>query len=473
MRLGRITVLAVLAVGFAACTKDNSNYCGNAADAGFNCLAADAAAHAEHPAPDGRDGGDARSDAADASDASDGKTPICMTDDNCAGADAGTPACEIKGDAGARCVECTKNAHCSGDKPVCDTKTDTCVACTGEAANNALECKTGTSNVCNTATMSCVECVENKTCGSAKPVCDKGTNVCRTCRADSECAGIGPGICVDFDGHCASAGEIVTLQGGASCTAAGKLFCTGSDAVNALDADHAILLVQGPDPVSTIVPPAGAPPNVLIVGRGAATVAAGAGDIAGIRLSGAHKFWVRDLKVSGGTVGVVADSGADLHVTRCVVAMNGKGGIKTANASFDITNTVIAANNAGTDTGGVVWGGVRLGDIPTAGTSHFENNTVVDNLATGISCVNTYGIAGSIVHDNTSANIAGCATTTPCCGATDPDPGLNASYHLMSGSPCIDKITATTMSLAVDIDGQSRPSPPGLLDCGADEFVAQ
>jgi hypothetical protein len=465
MRFGRCTMVAVLSVAFAACTKDNPNYC---ADAAFNnCLRADAAVDRPadiSPPVDGGDGGDAVDapevgDAQDASDASDVKTPVCSTDDNCAGADAGTPACELKGDAGARCVECTKNTHCGGSKPVCDTSADQCVECTGAAGNAGMECKDSGKSVCNAQTRSCVQCIDNSKCGGTTPICDKTQNKCVPCTADSECAGIGTGICVDFDGHCASAAEIVTLQGGANCTAAGKLFCTGNDAVNALDADHPILLIQGPDPVSTISPPAGAPPKVLIVGRGGASVAAGAGDVAGIRLTGSHKFWVRDLKVSGGTVGVLADAGAELHLTRCVVTTNGKGGIKTANASFDITNTVVAANSAGTDTGGVVWGGVRLGDIPASGISHFENNTVVDNLATGISCVNAYTIAGSIVHNNTSANIAGCATTAPCCGATDPDPGLDPSYHLKSGSVCIDKITATTMSLSVD--------------CGADEFVAQ
>ncbi len=59
---------------------------------------------------------------------------------------------------------------------------------------------------------------------------------------------------------------------------------------------------------------------------------------------------------------------------------------------------------------------------------------------------------------------------TTCCGTGDPDPKLDTTYHLMSGSPCIDKITATPLTLTVDIDGQSRPAPPGLLDCGADEF---
>jgi len=76
---------------------------------------------------------------------------------------------------------------------------------------------------------------------------------------------------------------------------------------------------------------------------------------------------------------------------------------------------------------------------------------------------------GSIVHGNTAAQMAGCVAATPCCGATDPDPMLDPTYHLKAGSMCIDKLDATTTSLGVDIDGQPRPAPPGKLDCGADE----
>jgi hypothetical protein len=214
-------------------------------------------------------------------------------------------------------------------------------------------------------------------------------------------------------------------------------------------------------------------PKVLIVGQGGATVGAGSGDPAGVRVGSAAKFWIRDLAISGGTVGVVAESSPELHLTRCVITHNDKGGIRTTNAGFDITNTIVAANGVGSDIGGVTFGGVRLGNLPVSGSGRFENNTVVDNGGPGVSCSGTYSIVNSIVHGNTTAQVAGCATTAPCCGSTDPDPSLDAKYHLMSGSPCIDKITATTSTLTVDIDQQPRPTPPttAKLDCGADELV--
>ncbi len=127
-------------------------------------------------------------------------------------------------------------------------------------------------------------------------------------------------------------------------------------------------------------------PSPLVVGQGGATIGAGSGDTAGVHVVGPSTFWVRDLKISGGTVGVVADMGAELHLTRCVVTRNDKGGIKTINSSFDITNTIIAANAQGDATGGINWAGARLGDVPTGGISRFENNTVVDNLQVGVSC---------------------------------------------------------------------------------------
>jgi hypothetical protein len=468
-RLDLLVSMGILALATAACTKTNPHYC---ADAGptFNCSTLNHDAGLESPSDAGDAVGDAVPDAIDAH-ADTGpeiQPPVCVLDQDCAGADAGTPACGTS-DGGAKCVECTMSTHCKGAKPVCDTSAEKCVECLG-AAGSGMECTAVASkSVCNGATRSCVQCLDNSKCTGIKPICDLTQKSCRACTLDSECAGIGPGICVDYDGHCAATAEVVTVQGGAGCVASGSLYCRASDAVGVLST-HPILLVKGPDPVGTIEPPLGAAPKILIVGEGNAVVGAGSGDAAGIHLQGASRFWVRDLKISGGTVGVLADTGAELHLTRCVVTQNGKGGIKTIGSSFDITNTIIAANGAGTDTGGVVWGGARLGDIPQAGTARFENNTVVDNMLIGVSCKTPYDVSTDLIHNNVGGNIANC-TGALCCGAGDPDPLLDASYHLMSTSPCIDKIIPTASSVTVDIQGQPRPTSPGRLDCGADEFM--
>jgi hypothetical protein len=462
-----LVALAVLAA--AACTKNNPNYCPEAGAAfGFNCGAAlDAANHAD--VHDGSasaetaevaDASDAvevpdAADAADgeAGDVGDGATdqvdvtleapPACTQDMDCAQKDAGTPACGTTGDGGVPiCVECTESSHCTGTaRPACDK-----------------------------SAQKCVECVDNTTCPTAKPICNVATSTCRPCGFDGECKGIGAGICVDWDGHCAAAGEIATLQGGATCVAAPTsfAFCKSSDAVAAL-AMRPILLVKGPDPVAAIDVPVGAAPKILIVGQGSATIGAGLGDPAGVHVSGAGQFWLRALKISGGTTGIVADTNAELHVAQCFVTKNDKGGIKAVGSSFDITSTIVAANGSGTDAMGVVFGGVRLGATAMGATSKFVNNTVVDNSQVGISCASsTYDVSTSIVHGNTGGDSVNC-TGGMCCAT--PDPGLDTTtYHLTAGSSCIDRLTANAMTPATDIDGDPRPTAPGKLDCGADEL---
>jgi len=237
---------------------------------------------------------------------------------------------------------------------------------------------------------------------------------------------------------------------------------------------RSVLIVKGPDPVAALdVTGAVVAPKILIVGQGAAAVGAGSGDPAGVHLSVASKVYVRNLAISGGTVGLVAEGGTELHLTRAVITHNDKGGIRTTNVGFDITNTIVAANGPGSDTGGVAFGGVRLGAIAN-GLSNFANNTVVSNMQVGISCGIPYDVSTNIIHGNNGGDALNC-TGGMCCGAGDPDPKLDtATYRLMSGSPCIDKITPTASTVTVDIDGQARPTPPmtAKLDCGADEFIA-
>jgi hypothetical protein len=467
MRVRSLVAAVGLVLAFAACTKRNVFYC---ADAAYNsCLNVDAALdRPEAPeAGDAGDAGDANDGAADGSmETAVEVKPICSSDNDC-NADAGTPACSV--DAGvAACVGCTMDKHCSGTKGVCDATAQACVECTG---TDAMDCKGNPGTVCKAATKTCVECINSTQCGGTTPVCDTTSNKCRPCGADTECT-TAPNICVDWDHHCAQSKEVVVLQGGAGCTPSMGVFCRPGDALAARPM-NGIILIQGPNPVGMIEVPVGANENILIIGRNGAVIGAGSGDVAGIHVSGGNKHWVRDLQVSGGTVGVLADGGTELHLTRCVVSNNGQGGIKTSNASFDITNSIIASNGTGTDTGGVAWGGVRLGALPNAGFGRFANNTVVNNASIGVSCTSsTYDVSTSIVFGNQGGDSVGCSGA-PCCGPTNPNPNLNpTTLHLMSGSPCIDQITPSASTVTVDIDGDPRPTMlPGKLDCGADEFV--
>jgi hypothetical protein len=478
--MSRFALLAVVALGLA-CTKTNPRYCGDGGYIGKDCtrprdagvdLPHDAAADAGETA-DATDVAEASADVTtDATDTSAEKGPVCSSDDQCTGtADGGTPACGTADGGVAACVECTMDKHCTGTKAICDTAKQQCVECTG---TDSMDCKGKPGTVCIAATQTCVECTSNAQCtGTAtKPICDTSSHTCRPCALDSECTAA-PGVCVDWDGHCATTAEVVTVQGGASCVpspATGQ-FCRTDQAL-AAKPNSGVIIVKGPDPVATIEPLGGSlGDKLLIVGRGGAVVAAGAGDVAGIHLGNPRTYYVRDLKVAGGTIGILAEGMTDVHITRCVVVLNPKGGIKTSTASFDITNTVVSGNGPGVDTGGVAWGGVRLGDLPPGTSGRFANNTVVDNSSIGVSCTSsTYDVSTSIVHGNQGGDSIGCSGGA-CCGG-NVDPKIDASFHLMSGSPCIDQIAATASTVKLDIDQQARPTPPttAKLDCGADEF---
>ena len=103
--------------------------------------------------------------------------------------------------------------------------------------------------------------------------------------------------------------------------------------------------------------------------------------------------------------------------------------------------------------------------MPAGKPSRFLNNTVVTNNPVGFSCASSSPVTGSIVFGNLSGDGAGCAITACCTG----DPLLTADYHLMAGSPCIDKLDPA-MSVPDDIGGQARPLG-SKSHCGASEFA--
>src|ERR1044071_9597376 len=62
---------------------------------------------------------------------------------------------------------------------------------------------------CQTASGKCVGCLDNTSCFADKPVCDTGPHVCRACDRDDQCPS---GVCVDAEGRCALANEVVFLR---------------------------------------------------------------------------------------------------------------------------------------------------------------------------------------------------------------------------------------------------------------------
>jgi hypothetical protein len=67
--------------------------------------------------------------------------------------------------------------ECSGDKPVCDDITHSCVQCTREEAQAC----SGDLSVCDPVTNNCVGCLNDDSCPAVTPACDTQKQRCVTC----------------------------------------------------------------------------------------------------------------------------------------------------------------------------------------------------------------------------------------------------------------------------------------------------
>ena len=413
---------------------------------------------------DASDGGDARADAGEVHTG-------CNTNNDCR-SDAGTPVCQF---ATGRCVGCLVNSDCRDPQAA----------------------------VCDSTATTCVQCLLSRDCTDpTAPICDG--KICRGCRTDSDCAGIGPEVCMShIDGHCATDDETVYVlnqPGTALCsdsaaTAGSRAlpYCQSQPAVDSAVASH----LNGPDagtrgdsgadaaaeggadarrPLKDLIVMRGPSLTPLalsasdltlsVVGQSNATVLAGG--FVGVHVSDGTVY-IRGLRVNGGATnpGIIADGG-EIHLDRCLIDGN-MGGVLIDGAPYEITNTIIA-NNSGTTRGSCgAWGGVCIANVGTAKLSRFLNNTVAANGQVGIACNGPYPIVNSIATGSGGGIDTVVCAFSACCGA-DPVNLDPQTYHLRAGSSCIDKLSAS-VSTAYDIDGDKRPSG-ALSDCGADEYVA-
>lgn len=416
--------LVVPALLLAACVRHNENYC---ADKPYHRC--DGGIALEVPAEGGADR------AADS--ARDGL------------ADAAKPGCRTN-------TECRNTVS----QFVCDSDAGVCVQCLTDG-----DCRTdGGSSVCDGTTHSCVACLpERNGCPTTLPVCEAKT--CRTCRMDSECPP--PQVCM-ADGWCAGDPDVVHLRNANTCPGAdgstAAPYCKAADAVAQLREGRRVLVVHGPVSVGALdlldltFP-------VVVVGKEDAVVVPGGGDLAGVHVSGAFSATIRDLTVTGPQVGILADRMAELHVDRCWLHDNMRGGIMTDQAGFAITSSLIVKNGAGDGGGGATFGGVRLGRPGAAGgPARFEFNTVADNLAPGVSCFSTdYAVSNSVVTRNTTTQATGCSFPICCTDAAGPSA---TDYSFAAGSACLNKVPATATTPLLDVHGHPRT---GALDCGAVE----
>ncbi|HET7542588.1 MAG TPA: hypothetical protein VFK05_22110 [Polyangiaceae bacterium] len=136
----------------------------------------------------------------------------------CTAADAGSVCrsghCGSNGVAEGTCVACTKDAHCSGDTPVCDVAAGRCVQCSSSA-----DCG-GRQPICDREHSLCVECdgdkgssASNPCPSAAAPFCVlKGADAgsCGKCAADADCKGHLGNVCDPESGLCQSGCSVDT-----------------------------------------------------------------------------------------------------------------------------------------------------------------------------------------------------------------------------------------------------------------------
>jgi hypothetical protein len=259
------------------------------------------------------------------------------------------------------------------------------------------------------ATGACVQCTDNSTCSGATPICNKTTNTCRACTADSECAAIGPGVCMSHqDGRCASEAETLVVS-------------TGGTLPTSVPSGKRLLLVRGA--VTGTITWTLSGQQMSIVGQSSAMLT-GNGTASTLHVTGGD-LYVRDLGITAGAPGITADGGAILRLDHVSVSNNTAGGILLDGAGFDIKNTIVN-NNAGNFAASAVFGGIRIQNALRTRRS-LALSTITANQIVGITCDASTALspsptsvlvtAPSGAGDIAACGFTSCGTAGPTCGA--------------------------------------------------------
>jgi hypothetical protein len=241
------------------------------------------------------------------------------------------------------------------------------------------------------------------------------------------------------DGHCATDAETVYVQNVAgtcsdTATGAGSVtipFCSLQKGVgNAKASAKAVVVVtgslaQGSAIVSPTIP-------LTIVGKSNGTITPDTGTD-GIAIT-SGTVYLRNLTVQGVTtagsqtgIGINATSGSTLNMNGCKVT-NNVGGMLLNGAAFDIENTTVSNNAAGTFSG-IRWGGILVNSLPASGSTIFRQVTVQNNAQVGLECLTAITASTSVLatgNNNGSTDPAdqvsgcgftSCAAASTTCGA--------------------------------------------------------
>ncbi|MEO8703565.1 MAG: choice-of-anchor Q domain-containing protein [Kofleriaceae bacterium] len=392
--------------------------------------------------------------------------------------------------------DCEKSADCPDNAaPVCDLDRDmpVCVPCTGQEIGAC----TDTTPVCNDATNTCVACTVHADCPDSL-----------ACLPDGACA---DPLTVAYVSNTGEATEAACAKA-TPCKTLGKALMAGK-AIIKIDATT----ISEPLPATlssnlTILADPGA--TIDRIGDGPAILAtAGTSQIFDLTITGSSgavgigvgvsmpststaNLTLKRMAVhTNASLGIQADAG-QLTISQSKIFLNAGGAIRISQSRFDISNTWIFENGGPglNANGGVTL--IQTNDDPR----RFEFNTVASNSngrnngISGVECaVVDMGVtfASNIIFGNTTGTgtpiqVGGdsdCAFEFSNIGpqnaggtmnfVEDPlfvEPGVMNDYHLMAGSPAIDKAKPGS-TVTDDIDGEAtRPTGSGdLRDVGADE----
>jgi hypothetical protein len=412
----------------------------------------------------------------------------CAGDSECMTKNAAMPACLRTGTLTGSCVKCTTTniSQCSGATPVCTGPGNTCGPCAGDSDCMTKNAAMPACIQSGTGLGSCVPCTASTHCTTdiTKPICSGPNNTCAGCTSDTQCvAKLGspdPGVCMfHTDGHCATQAEVLYVRATPTvCTDSGTglvsaPFCSPQAAVSALTTARSTIVIRPGTIVTDRLSYAGGVSRLTVIGQDGAVIGPvnTAPPVTGITVT-AGDVYIRGLSVTGMSgVGIVAVTPATIRLDRCLVIGN-MGGLAVNGASFAINNCVFANNASNNVTAPPSsFGGVYLLGTAT-GTAQFRNNTIVGNLGPGLVCGSAYQTRGLLVANNVGTPVSTCMTdgssfitTTTTATIFDASRG----FHLVTGSPCVDREVGTTDFPADDLDGNARPSGAA-SDCGADEL---
>ncbi|MGE5183476.1 MAG: hypothetical protein ACM31C_15500 [Acidobacteriota bacterium] len=376
-------------------------------------------------------------------------------------------------------VQCTGNADCPKNLPVCNVSLGLCVACLADG-----DCKDPNHAHCDVDNSQCVECTTGADCASG--TCLFG-GVCQTvdntayvdattgvdnadCSMASPCLKVATGIAIGK--------PFVHLHG--AFLEMGGISIKDNVSITLIGDDGTTYRRMDKGPVIAIG--MGGTVGIQDLDISSALPAMCVGIQAKVGTFTFSQLTVHDCTAGPG--GGISIGGGQVAISRSKIYGN-LYGISVTAGHFDITNNMIVHN--GLMGANQAASGVILGAGTT--TDRFEFNTVSDNIVHmggnqfgGLSCPAGFIAPDNIITGNViSGGVNTAATqTSPTCTVTGSllgvdDSGLNFTntttspydYHITANSSAIDGAQADA-NITIDYDGLVRPV--GGYDYGADEY---